>query len=164
MSIKSANDIAGLLQIGRIVGLAIRAMRDALEPGMTTAELDAVGARFLHEHGARSAPQLAYKFPGATCISVNDEVAHGIPGSRVIAAGRHREYRRVGGTGRLLRRLRARPSPCRRSSRRPSACSTARGRRSLAPSTQRRRATASTPSGGRCSAKPNAAATTSSAT
>ncbi len=87
MSIESANDIAGLLRIGKIVGLAIKAMREALEPGITTADLDAVGARFLRENGARSAPQLAYKFPGATCISVNDEVAHGIPGSRVIAAG-----------------------------------------------------------------------------
>ena len=87
MSIESANDIEGLLRIGRIVGLAIRAMRDALEPGVTTAELDAIGERFLIEHGARSAPQLAYKFPGATCISVNDEVAHGIPGDRVIEPG-----------------------------------------------------------------------------
>ena len=87
MSIESANDIAGLLRIGRIVGLAIRAMHDALEPGISTAELDAIGARFLRENGARSAPQLAYKFPGATCISVNDEVAHGIPGDRVIEPG-----------------------------------------------------------------------------
>ncbi len=87
MSIESPDDITGLLRIGRIVGLAIQAMRDALEPGMTTADLDAVGERFLRENGARSAPQLAYKFPGATCISVNDEVAHGIPGSRLIQAG-----------------------------------------------------------------------------
>ena len=87
MSIENASDITGLMKIGRIVGLAIAAMRDALEPGMTTAELDAIGERFLLQNGARSAPQLAYKFPGATCISVNDEVAHGIPGARVIQAG-----------------------------------------------------------------------------
>ena len=87
MSIESANDITALMRIGRIVGLAIQAMRDALEPGMTTAELDAIGEKFLHDNGARSAPQLAYKFPGATCISVNDEVAHGIPGKRVIQPG-----------------------------------------------------------------------------
>src|SRR5690606_33866815 len=87
MSIESEQDVAGLLRIGRIVGEAIAAMRDALQPGMTTAELDAVGARFLLARGARSAPQLAYNFPGATCISVNDEVAHGIPGSRVIQPG-----------------------------------------------------------------------------
>lgn len=87
MSIESPEDIQGLLRIGRIVGLAIRAMRDALEPGISTAELDAIGERFLKENGARSAPQLVYKFPGATCISVNDEVAHGIPGERVIQPG-----------------------------------------------------------------------------
>jgi methionyl aminopeptidase len=54
---------------------------------MTTAELDALGASWLREHGARSAPQLAYNFPGATCISVNEQAAHGIPGPRVIQPG-----------------------------------------------------------------------------
>ncbi len=87
MSIESANDVTGLLRIGKIVALAIQTMRDALEVGMTTADLDAVGAQFLRDNGARSAPQLAYNFPGATCISVNDEVAHGIPGTRVIHEG-----------------------------------------------------------------------------
>ncbi len=87
MSIDSANDVTGLLRIGKIVALTIRTMRDALEPGITTAQLDTIGERFLRENGARSAPQLAYKFPGATCISVNDEVAHGIPGARVIQPG-----------------------------------------------------------------------------
>ncbi|WP_295815118.1 type I methionyl aminopeptidase, partial [uncultured Nitratireductor sp.] len=52
-----------------------------------TAELDRVGAAVLDAHGARPAPALVYDFPGATCISVNEEVAHGIPGDRVIAAG-----------------------------------------------------------------------------
>lgn len=87
MSIESEDDIRALLRAGRVVRLAIEAMRDALEPGITTAELDAVGERCLLSHGARSAPQLAYDFPGATCISVNDEVAHGIPGERVIQPG-----------------------------------------------------------------------------
>jgi methionyl aminopeptidase len=54
---------------------------------MTTAELDEIGARLLAERGARSAPQLTYDFPGATCISINEEAAHGIPGPRRIAAG-----------------------------------------------------------------------------
>ena len=72
------------MRVGRIVGLVLKAMREAVRPGMTTAELDAIGAELLKQHGARSAPQLAYRFPGATCISINDEVAHGIPGSRVI--------------------------------------------------------------------------------
>jgi methionyl aminopeptidase len=87
MSIDSASDVQGLLRIGKIVALTIQTMRDALQPGMTTAHLDSIGERFLRDNGARSAPQLAYKFPGATCISVNDEVAHGIPGDRVIQPG-----------------------------------------------------------------------------
>jgi methionyl aminopeptidase len=87
MSITSERDLAALMRIGRIVGLTIHKMRDALRPGITTAELDAIGAEFLKANGARSAPQLAYNFPGATCISINDEVAHGIPGSRVIQPG-----------------------------------------------------------------------------
>jgi methionyl aminopeptidase len=62
-------------------------MLDRLEPGMTTAELDAFGAKRLEDHGARSAPKITYGFPGATCISINEEAAHGIPGARRIAAG-----------------------------------------------------------------------------
>jgi methionyl aminopeptidase len=54
MSIDSASDITGLLKIGRIVALTIATMRDALEPGMTTAELDAIGERFLLQNVARS--------------------------------------------------------------------------------------------------------------
>ena len=54
-------------------------MRRAVRPGITTAELDAIGAA-VPPSGARSAPQLDYDFPGATCISVNDEAVHGIPG------------------------------------------------------------------------------------
>ncbi len=87
MTIESPQDLQGLLRIGRIVALAIKAMREAVQPGMTTLELDAIGAAVLKEHGARSAPILVYKYPGNTCISVNDEVAHGIPGDRVIQAG-----------------------------------------------------------------------------
>jgi methionyl aminopeptidase len=87
MSIDSEKDLAGLMKIGQIVALAVRHMQEQMEPGMTTAELDAIGADFLKQHGARSAPILAYQFPGHTCISINDEAAHGIPGPRVIQEG-----------------------------------------------------------------------------
>lgn len=50
-------------------------------------ELDEIGRKLLDSHGARSAPIVTYNFPGATCISVNEEIAHGIPGDRVVAAG-----------------------------------------------------------------------------
>jgi methionyl aminopeptidase len=87
MSIESQNDLINLLRIGRIVGLTLQHMQDSVRVGMTTAELDAMGAAFLTQHGARSAPRLTYDFPGDTCISINDEAAHGIPGQRVIQAG-----------------------------------------------------------------------------
>jgi methionyl aminopeptidase len=87
MTVSSENDLAALTAIGRIVGNVLAAMGTAIEPGMTTAELDTIGRRLLEEAGARSAPELAYGFPGATCISINEEIAHGIPGSRVIAKG-----------------------------------------------------------------------------
>lgn len=87
MTIDSDDDIEALRRIGGIVARTLQLMQEAARPGMTTAELDALGAAELARHGARSAPQLTYRFPGATCISVNEEVAHGIPGSRVLCAG-----------------------------------------------------------------------------
>lgn len=87
MTIESQSDIVALQRIGRIVSLILHKMLDSIEPGMTTAELDAIGSRLLAEFGARSAPQLAYDFPGATCISVNEQAAHGVPGGRIIKAG-----------------------------------------------------------------------------
>ncbi|MGD9835694.1 MAG: type I methionyl aminopeptidase [Piscinibacter sp.] len=87
MTIESRDDIEGLQRVGAIVSRVLARMLDALEPGMTTAELDALGERWLAEAGARPAPRLAYDFPGATCISINEEAAHGIPGARMIRRG-----------------------------------------------------------------------------
>ena len=72
---------------GRVVADALRAMRRAVRPGVTTAELDAVAANVFSRAGARSGPQLDYDFPGVTCISVNDEAVHGIPGARRLREG-----------------------------------------------------------------------------
>jgi methionyl aminopeptidase len=87
MSINSEKDLEALRKIGRIVARCLQYMQSRLEPGMTTAELDAIGGHFLASHGARSAPKLSYNFPGHTCISVNEEAAHGIPGAKVLRAG-----------------------------------------------------------------------------
>ncbi|GIW60624.1 MAG: methionine aminopeptidase [Patescibacteria group bacterium] len=88
MTVENEQDLLGLKAIGRIVGLTIQHMAQHLQPGMTTAELDAIGAEFLAQQGARSAPILAYNFPGHTCISINSEAAHGAPRSdRVIQPG-----------------------------------------------------------------------------
>ncbi len=87
MTIESENELRRLIRIGQICALTLEHMLAHVEPGMTTAQLDAIGAAFLKRHGARSAPILAYRFPGHTCISLNDEAAHGIPGRRVIQPG-----------------------------------------------------------------------------
>lgn len=87
MTIETEDDVVALKRIGRIVSYVLHEMLEAAEPGMTTRELDALGDRLLEEHGAQSAPRLTYGFPGATCISLNEEAAHGIPGDRVIRAG-----------------------------------------------------------------------------
>lgn len=87
MTITKQEELDGMKQIGRIVANTMQAMAKAMEPGMTTRELDGIGRDLLEREGAVSAPQSSYGFPGATCISVNEEIAHGIPGDRVIAPG-----------------------------------------------------------------------------
>ncbi|MCD2174201.1 type I methionyl aminopeptidase [Rhizobium sp. C4] len=87
MIISSEDELEKLKDIGRICGRAVKVMAEAMQPGMTTRELDAIGRAFIEGEGAQSAPEFCYQFPGATCISINEEVAHGIPGDRVIATG-----------------------------------------------------------------------------
>src|SRR5712692_128895 len=87
MSIKTNVEFEKLRAIGAIVAATLRAMAESVRPGVTTAELNATGAKWLREHGARSAPPSVYGFPAEVCISVNDEAMHGIPGARVIRPG-----------------------------------------------------------------------------
>jgi len=87
MTIGSEDELEKLKAAGRLVARTLKAMGEALEPGMTTRELDDLGRRMLEDAGARSAPELTYAFPGATCISIGPDVAHGIPGERKVQAG-----------------------------------------------------------------------------
>ncbi|MCZ0962539.1 type I methionyl aminopeptidase [Paracoccus benzoatiresistens] len=87
MTITNEDELEGLQAIGRIVANTLQGMAAAMEPGMTTRELDQLGRQMLDQEGAVSAPQATYDFPGATCISVNEEIAHGIPGDRRLARG-----------------------------------------------------------------------------
>jgi methionyl aminopeptidase len=87
VSIHGPEELAGMRAAGAVVRRTLEAMKQAVRPGITTAQLDEIGANVMHRHGAQSAPALVYKFPGANCISVNDEVVHGVPGQRKITEG-----------------------------------------------------------------------------
>lgn len=87
MSITTPEELAGMKAAGIIANQVLEAMKLQVRPGVTTAELDAIGNRVMQESGARSAPAMVYGFPGGSCISVNDEVVHGIPGDRTLRGG-----------------------------------------------------------------------------
>src|SRR5688572_10995333 len=87
MSIESHDDLLGMTRAGHVVARVLDEMQASIRPGMTTGELDEIGGRALARHGARSAPRERYGFPGFTCISVNEEIVHGVPGPRRIAPG-----------------------------------------------------------------------------
>ncbi|PQD94993.1 type I methionyl aminopeptidase [Pradoshia eiseniae] len=87
MIVKTDKDLDGLKAIGAIVSRVRETMKNATVPGITTLELDQIAKQLFNETGAISAPKNEYDFPGYTCISVNEEVAHGIPGKRVIQDG-----------------------------------------------------------------------------
>jgi methionyl aminopeptidase len=87
MTISSGADLSAMRRVAQLVARTLAEMHAAVRPGVTTASLDALAAGFARRNGARSAPQLAYGFPGFTCISVNDEIVHGVPGPRVLRPG-----------------------------------------------------------------------------
>jgi methionyl aminopeptidase len=87
MIAKTEEDFNGLKEIGKIVASIRDALVQKAKPGITTLELDELAGELFEKAGAVSAPKGEYDFPGYTCISVNEEVAHGIPGKRVIQEG-----------------------------------------------------------------------------
>ena len=84
MSISTENDQIGMQQASDAVAITLRKMREYAKPGITTKQLDDYGGDLLTELGARSAPMVTYNFPGYTCISINGEVAHGVPSADKI--------------------------------------------------------------------------------
>lgn len=87
MSIDSAADLDGITRAGRVVAETLRTMERAVQPGITTRELDGIGAAVLKAQGARSAPQIVYGCPAVTLISINDEIVHGLPEPRTLRPG-----------------------------------------------------------------------------
>lgn len=84
---KSEREIQYLREAGRIVALALRAVRQAVAPGVTTQELDEVARELIVAHGAIPAFKGYGGFQGNICASVNEEVVHGIPGPKRLQAG-----------------------------------------------------------------------------
>ena len=87
MSIESSADWDGLRAVSAVANQTLSLLAGAVEPGITTGDLDRMAAAFFADCGARSAPALVYGFPGTVLISVNEEVVHGIPGRRAIVPG-----------------------------------------------------------------------------
>ncbi len=87
MTVESEADVRGLLACGRLVRRIFERMRKAAVPGTSTAQLDQIAQAEFRKAGAQSAPMHFYNFPGATCISVNEVAAHGIPCQQRLRQG-----------------------------------------------------------------------------
>ena len=85
--IKSDHEIELMRQAGRIVATVLEVLKERVRPGMTTAELDVIAAEEAQKLGGRPSFKGYRGFPGNLCVSVNDEIVHGIPGKRVLREG-----------------------------------------------------------------------------
>ncbi|MVN88449.1 type I methionyl aminopeptidase [Deinococcus sp. HMF7620] len=87
MTITTESDLRGMQRAGQVVAETLRALRAAIRPGVTPAELDALAGQVFERHGAQSAPRMTYQAPVNVFISVNDDIVHGLPTRRPLAAG-----------------------------------------------------------------------------
>ncbi len=87
IQIKTPEQIAGMRRAGLVVGETLELLRSSVRAGLTTGELDAIAEDNIRSSGATPSITGYNGFPGSICASVNDEVVHGIPGERVLAAG-----------------------------------------------------------------------------
>ena len=90
--IKTRREVERMREAGRHVAEVLLVLREAVRPGVTTGELDALAAREISRRGVQSSfkgydPQGLPKYPAVLCVSVNDEIVHGIPGSRELEEG-----------------------------------------------------------------------------
>ncbi len=87
IELKSAREIEVMRQSSRIVATVLKEISELVQPGMTTADLDAHAERRIREMGATPSFKGYHGFPASICASINDEVVHGIPGKKVIREG-----------------------------------------------------------------------------
>src|SRR5579872_2360332 len=85
--LKSKAEQEKIHETGRLVAEILAQLRAAVQPGITTDELDAMAVAALERHGAKSSSLGYHGYPKSICTSVNDEVVHGIPGTRVLQEG-----------------------------------------------------------------------------
>lgn len=87
VTIKSPRELELMRIAGRIVANTLQELRHAVEPGMTTKEIDRLTERSIRQQGGTPAFPYINDFPGSVCVSVNEEVVHGIPGKRRLREG-----------------------------------------------------------------------------
>jgi methionyl aminopeptidase len=90
--VKTQRELETMREAARHVGEILLEVREHVKPGVTTAELDEVAAKAISDRGVRSSfkgydPHGLPKYPAVLCVSVNEEIVHGIPGSRELAGG-----------------------------------------------------------------------------
>jgi methionyl aminopeptidase len=85
--IKSDREIAAMRQAGRIVAEILAILKQNIQPGVKTIELDTIAEREIKKRGATPSFKGYHGYPGSVCISINDQIVHGIPGKRVIKEG-----------------------------------------------------------------------------
>ena len=87
IEIKSENELRLIAEAGKIVNLILEELKSGAMPGVTTADLEKKASEIIKKSGARSA-FLGYRgFPGVICVSLNEQVVHGIPGSTKLSDG-----------------------------------------------------------------------------
>lgn len=87
MTIRTEAELQGMKRAGAVVAETLRTLRAAVRPGVTPAELDALAGQVFRRSGAESAPRLMYQAPVNVFVSVNDDIVHGLPTHRPLAAG-----------------------------------------------------------------------------
>lgn len=85
--IKNSTEIEFMRQAGKVVGETLLRLEEMIMPGISTADLDRFAEEFITKQGAKPSFKGYGGFPGTLCISVNDEVVHGIPGKRILQEG-----------------------------------------------------------------------------
>jgi len=87
IEIKSEKEIATMRQAGKVVAEVLKLLAEQTKPGMKTKEMDAIAVRELKKMGAESNFKGYHGYPATVCVSVNDQIVHGIPGDRVLKDG-----------------------------------------------------------------------------